>query len=817
MVGRRERREIGEWREVPRAAADRRDLRRRACRDAVHLHPLLKKAGRVVKSKLIRSGGHSLRHRRYSQCTLEQVERRQLLSTFMVNTTSDVTNPGDGFTTLREAVVAANAHAGADTVLFDAKLFTTSSQHTVTLIGGQLTLTDTSGATTISGPGAAWLAVSGNYSSRIFAIDSGVTVNIVGFTITGGVVSTASSTAPAQGGGISSAGTLTLTGVTVSNSTAYGDLPSTDITGAAAQGGGIYSTGALTLIGSTVTGNGAQAAGGDSFGGDAAGGGIYCTASLSVTSSTIAHNGAIGGDNRVNRDRWPSTLLTTGSARGGGVYAAGLSSAFTDSTISDNSAVGGAAAFYGNNGGSGAGGGLYCAAGTLSISRSTFSRNSAAGAGSSSEEGGPGALGSGGGIYTHAAASISDSTFALNSVQSGWGSGYPDGSTVAGGEASGGAIYTDASLVIADSTISGNSAVGAIGIIYAYTGAAVPPGTGNGGGVSVAGTGTAVLTNTIVSANQATTADADIHGTVNTTASAYNLIGVGGGLTNGVNHNKVGVTNPQLQTLGNYGGPTQTMRPVWPSSPALDAGGNALVPAGMTTDQRGSPRIVGPAVDIGSVEVGLPVTGVISGTVYNDTNGDGIHQSTEPPLKGWQLILDTNNNAKLDAGERSVVSDASGNYKFTGLPGGTYVLREVVPKNWCVSSPLGAYYKLTIKDGGSATGRLFENTQKAFIGGSVFNDANGNGIKDSTETGLSAWRVYIDANNDGVFQSSEKSVLSDAKGNWQFTNLTPGTYAVRIVQQAGYTRTTPTTGSFSIGVGLGSYRSGNLFGERKVT
>ena len=43
---------------------------------------------------------------------------------------------------------------------------------------------------------------------------------------------------------------------------------------------------------------------------------------------------------------------------------------------------------------------------------------------------------------------------------------------------------------------------------------------------------------------------------------------------------------PVIAALGDYGGPTQTM-PLLPGSPAIDAGSNALIPGGVTTDQRG--------------------------------------------------------------------------------------------------------------------------------------------------------------------------------------------------------------------------------------
>ena len=77
-----------------------------------------------------------------------------------------------------------------------------------------------------------------------------------------------------------------------------------------------------------------------------------------------------------------------------------------------------------------------------------------------------------------------------------------------------------------------------------------------------------------------------------------------GGLSNGSSGNIVGV-DPLLSAPGNFGGPTQTIA-LLPGSPALDAGNTALAVDGqgnpLTTDQRGMPRAVGAAVDIGAFE-----------------------------------------------------------------------------------------------------------------------------------------------------------------------------------------------------------------------
>ncbi|HSV15789.1 MAG TPA: SdrD B-like domain-containing protein, partial [Tepidisphaeraceae bacterium] len=142
--------------------------------------------------------------------------------------------------------------------------------------------------------------------------------------------------------------------------------------------------------------------------------------------------------------------------------------------------------------------------------------------------------------------------------------------------------------------------------------------------------------------------------------------------------------------------------------------------------------------------------------------------------------------------------------------------REAAKSGWRLVSPSNQFYNLDIKSGGSAPGRLFADTQKALISGTVFNDANGNKIKDGSEINLSGWRVYLDLNKDAKFDSGDASVVSDSGGNWQFGDLSPGTYVVRVVLQSGWSLTTPSTGSFSFSVGFGSSRIGNRIGVKRT-
>ncbi|MEP4810081.1 MAG: choice-of-anchor Q domain-containing protein, partial [Luteolibacter sp.] len=222
-------------------------------------------------------------------------------------------------------------------------------------------------------------------------------------------------------------------------------------------------------------------------------------------------------------------------------------------------------------GGGGAFGGAIINQGELTVANSTLSGNSAGA--------------DGGGIYN-----LSGAALAVN------------GSTISGNTANGygGGIYNypDATLSIVNSTLSGNAA-------------------DSGGGI-YNDAGTIRLTNSIVAANHAPTVPngPDLFnngGTV--TSRGKNLLGdeTSSGLTAGAT---LLVADPKLAPLGYYGGPTQTMIPL-AGSPAINAASGS---ATSTIDQRGFPRSVGSAMDIGAVELGPIVT-------VNDT-GDGAGTAT---------------------------------------------------------------------------------------------------------------------------------------------------------------------------------------------
>jgi hypothetical protein len=209
-------------------------------------------------------------------------------------------------------------------------------------------------------------------------------------------------------------------------------------------------------------------------------------------------------------------------------------------------------------------------------------------------------------------------------------------------------------------------------------------------------------------------------------------------------------------------------------------------------------------------------TGSVAGTLFNDLDGDGVKDSNEVGLAGWRVYLDANGNGVLDTGETTLLTDASGNYRFTGLAAGSYRVRQILPSGWRRTLPSSGVYSLTLAAGQALTGKNFGNTQRVLISGTVYNDANGNGARDTGESGLSGWRVFLDRDNDGILDAGERSILTDSSGNWSFKDLSAGTYLLRVVQQSGWKRTAPSTGSFSVTLTSGKTATNKRFGEQRT-
>lgn len=83
------------------------------------------------------------------------------------------------------------------------------------------------------------------------------------------------------------------------------------------------------------------------------------------------------------------------------------------------------------------------------------------------------------------------------------------------------------------------------------------------------------------------------------------------------------------------------------------------------------------------------------------------------------------------------------------------------------------------------------------IGGTVFNDADGDRDLDTGESGLGGWVVYLDQNQNGRRDAGEAARTTLADGSYQFTGLGAGTYYVAEEVPSTYVQTSPGSGGAS--------------------
>jgi len=209
-----------------------------------------------------------------------------------------------------------------------------------------------------------------------------------------------------------------------------------------------------------------------------------------------------------------------------------------------------------------------------------------------------------------------------------------------------------------------------------------------------------------------------------------------------------------------------------------------------------------------------PQLGSIGDKVFRDANGNGIQDGGEAGISGIGVELRSCGGATL----QSTTTNGNGNYTFSGLAAGCYVVRFVnVNTTAYAFSPadqggndaldsdvttldsvtpgivngqtsninLGAGQNLDTVD----AGLIPQAANNGIIGDRVWKDTNGNGVQDGGEPGVPGVTVELLAGCSGTAVLASK--VTNSNGSYLFTGLAAGQYRVKFTLLAGYTGFSP--------------------------
>ena len=206
----------------------------------------------------------------------------------------------------------------------------------------------------------------------------------------------------------------------------------------------------------------------------------------------------------------------------------------------------------------------------------------------------------------------------------------------------------------------------------------------------------------------------------------------------------------------------------------------------------------------------------IGDTIFRDVNGNGIQEAGDGGFAGVSVSLyrDTNSNNLLDLGTDQLVgtvtTDANGQYLFTGLANGTYIVSvPTAPTNYTFSGPgtdtdpAAGIQKTATMAGSNILDRDFgyepTGTPRT-LGGTIWADLDADGVIGASEAKLAG--VTLDVLDGGG--ALVATVTTDASGAYSVAGLASGTYSVRVTDTSGalagyaptYEKTGGTAGPF---------------------
>lgn len=202
--------------------------------------------------------------------------------------------------------------------------------------------------------------------------------------------------------------------------------------------------------------------------------------------------------------------------------------------------------------------------------------------------------------------------------------------------------------------------------------------------------------------------------------------------------------------------------------------------------------------------------GEIAGRAMDDSDANGSIDGGEQPITGRSVYLDLNGNGSRDANEPEITTDADGGYHFYGLPAGDYTVRQELPPNWLATAAAPAVH---LAFGQIIGSQDLLSLSAGSIHGTVFEDTNRNGLRNSYDPLADGVKVYLDTNGNGKLDAGEPTAITDAAGAFTLGNLLPGHYSLRHAVPTGMQPIAPAGAVYAVDLAEGQSASGYSFAD----
>ncbi len=215
----------------------------------------------------------------------------------------------------------------------------------------------------------------------------------------------------------------------------------------------------------------------------------------------------------------------------------------------------------------------------------------------------------------------------------------------------------------------------------------------------------------------------------------------------------------------------------------------------------------------------------LTGVVYDDRNRNGSFAAGDAPIAGVTITLSGRTSSGVDICTLItcvVTTDANGRYSYPDIEAGSYELIETQPPGYGDAADNGSNRRSFTVTAGTAVPDVNFGETTGSLAGAVYNDSNGNGLRDPNEPAIPGVTVTLtgtDARGNAVTQTA----VTGADGSYRFIDLPGGSYVVTETQPAAFADGTDRPGSaggtaandsFAVTLPAATDATGYLFGEQ---